>query len=85
MAISPKLVSILMELAQVECASKTDADIIENVIVQIKDFIEPLERDAYKLQCLEAGGVDNWEWYSDSLRPFFKKYCPEDYEDDEDE
>ena len=20
-----------------------------------------------KLQCLEAGGVDNWEWYSESL------------------
>lgn len=32
------------------------------------------------LQCLEAGGVDNWTWYSDSLKPHWKRYYPEDYE-----
>jgi len=26
-------------------------------------------KDAYfKLSCLEIGGVDNWEWYSESLK-----------------
>lgn len=23
--------------------------------------------DSKKLSCLEAGGVDNWDWYSESL------------------
>lgn len=26
------------------------------------------------LAALEAGGVDNWDWYSDSLKDFWKKY-----------
>lgn len=25
-----------------------------------------------KLGYLEAGGVDNWEWYSESLAPYWK-------------
>jgi len=31
------------------------------------------------LQALEAGGVDNWEWYSDSIN----MYYPEKYGDKE--
>ena len=30
-----------------------------------------LEKAEKKLQALEAGGVDNWEWYSESLKDFF--------------
>lgn len=26
-----------------------------------------LLREEWKLQALEAGGVDNWEWYDESL------------------
>lgn len=26
-----------------------------------------------KLSALEAGGVDNWEWYSESLKKYFKE------------
>lgn len=26
-----------------------------------------LKQAAKKLACLEAGGVDNWDWYSESL------------------
>ena len=26
-----------------------------------------LIRDSNKLYCLECGGVDNWEWYDESL------------------
>ena len=37
-----------------------------------------LERDLKKLRALEAGGVDNWEWYGESLTDWFK-------ENDEDE
>ena len=30
--------------------------------------IERLEKTERKMQALEAGGVDNWEWYSESLK-----------------
>ena len=31
-----------------------------------------LMRDSYQLQLLEAGGVDNWEWYGESLADYWK-------------
>lgn len=33
-----------------------------------KEEYESLKDQAFQLSCLEAGGVDNWEYYSDSLR-----------------
>ena len=40
-----------------------------------------LLKDAEKLARLEAGGVDNWEWYGDSLYPDgeerFDEFCDE--------
>lgn len=42
------------------------------------------ERD-FMLTCLEDGGVDNWEWYSESLEPYWKRYPDPDFEDEEDE
>ena len=30
--------------------------------------LKQLERAASKLSALEAGGVDNWEWYGESLK-----------------
>lgn len=35
--------------------------------------LKELERAAAKLAALEAGGVDNWEWYSESLREYRKE------------
>lgn len=32
-----------------------------------------LEKAERKLSALEAGGVDNWEWYSESMSQFFKE------------
>lgn len=32
------------------------------------DELESLRKDSFELQCLHAGGVDNWEWYSESLQ-----------------
>lgn len=32
-----------------------------------KELYNHLRRDARVLRALEAGGVDNWEWYEDSL------------------
>ena len=42
--------------------------------VQIsKARLEQLERQASKLDALEAGGVDNWEWYDESLSDWHKE------------
>ena len=51
----------------------------------VKQRILDLEEQAFMLQCLENGGVDNWEWYSDSLKPYYKKYDPDMIYDEEDE
>jgi len=34
--------------------------------------IKELERAEAKLNALEAGGVDNWEWYGESLKEYNK-------------
>ena len=38
-----------------------------------KQRIIELERAEAKLQALEAGGVDNWEWYDESLKDYRKE------------
>jgi len=35
--------------------------------------LKELERSEAKLNALEAGGVDNWEWYGDALAPLQKQ------------
>lgn len=43
-------------------------------IVPEKRLRELLETEA-RLAALEQGGVDNWEWYSDSLNDYLKDFC----------
>lgn len=33
-----------------------------------------LRKREFELKCLEAGGVDDWEWYGDSLEDYRKRY-----------
>lgn len=33
--------------------------------------LKALQDSEFKLECLEAGGVDNWEGYSESLKDYF--------------
>ena len=35
--------------------------------------LRELEKAAFKLQCLEDGGVDNWDYYDVSMEPYYKK------------
>lgn len=44
--------------------------------------LKELERAERKLQALEAGGVDNWEWYGESLSEFHKEEGIEELIDD---
>jgi hypothetical protein len=41
--------------------------------VETKELARLRARD-FELQCLEAGGVDNWDWYSESLKEYCKRY-----------
>ena len=40
----------------------------EELITITKKEYESLINDALNLAALKAGGVDNWEWYYDSLK-----------------
>lgn len=37
-----------------------------------------LIEDSEKLAALEAGGVDNWEWYHESIKDWLEKYYPDE-------
>lgn len=41
-----------------------------NKTISKKEYEDLLDRDR-KLSALEAGGVDNWEWYGDSLAQYY--------------
>lgn len=43
---------------------------MENVTITKEQYEELLERSEI-LSALEAGGVDNWEWYGQSLKDYF--------------
>ncbi len=44
----------------------------EMVTITKLEYEDLLDAEA-KLSALEAGGVDNWEWYGDSLQEYYKK------------
>lgn len=52
----------------------------ETVTISLKEY-NSLKDDSFKLSCLEAGGVDNWEWYHESLQE--NGYYTEEEEEDE--
>ena len=39
----------------------------------IINYISNLENRDATLCALEAGGVDNWEWYGESIKDFFRE------------
>jgi hypothetical protein len=43
----------------------------ETIVITKEEYELLLKRD-FKLSCLEDGGVDNWEWYSESLEPYYE-------------
>lgn len=54
----------------------------EDIQSLVKEVKRLRQRDDM-LSGLEAGGVDNWDWYSESLKDYNRKYYPEDFEDEE--
>ncbi|QOV05439.1 hypothetical protein [Klebsiella phage P510] len=58
-----------------------DNDMAEAFRKELESRLEEADDDGLWRRCLEAGGVDNWSWYSDSLRD--GGYFDEEDEDDE--
>lgn len=44
-----------------------------NEQTELKKYLNALEDDSYKLNCLECNGVDNWEWYSEALEDYYER------------
>lgn len=45
----------------------------EETITITKKEYQSLLQDSRKLAALENGGVDNWEWYSESLKELWEE------------
>lgn len=48
-------------------------------IISKEELIE-LIKALYKLAALENGGVDNWEWYGESISDFLDRYWIENHD-----
>lgn len=46
-----------------------EVELLDKVLVDRHDYLYLQNRDQ-ELSLLEAGGVDNWEWYGESLENF---------------
>lgn len=44
----------------------------EKILVSKEYYAYLLDRDA-KLNALEIGGVDNWEWYGEAMSEFYNE------------
>lgn len=55
----------------------------EETITVSKEEYRQLQLDSLKLQCLDEGGVDNWEWYGEAIREYRKRSKKLGLEDDE--
>ncbi len=64
------LIKVVEELKLTANSLKSD----ETTITIKKEDYASLQKRDFKLQCLENGGVDNWEWYGESLNAYNEKY-----------
>lgn len=52
----------------------------ETVTISKKEYVK-LMQDQWKLYALESGGVDNWDWYSDSISDY-RENNPRPFDED---
>lgn len=53
----------------------------DKVTISASEY-KKMKRDLAKLSALEAGGVDNWEWYGESLSGWHKENAIDEFLDD---
>jgi hypothetical protein len=59
-----------------------EIDIEDSVTIPIEDF-NYLKDRAFKLECLECAGVDNWSGYCYAMRTYRGEDEDDDYEEEE--
>jgi hypothetical protein len=60
-----------------ELEDKAGADVAQLLTAIAPDELAKLRKRSFKLECLENGKVYNWEWYDESLKPYFERYSGE--------
>ena len=54
--------------------AQVPSEVADSIKEIATDVIEEAEQNQCYIDCLDSGGVDNWEWYSESLQPYWEKY-----------
>ena len=62
-----------------EVEKLSSVDLKDKCIISEKQLSSLLE-EAYRYEALESGGVDNWSWYSESLKDYLNFIGYPDYE-----
>ena len=67
---------IIEKTGQISTAEDRLGELVQSgeTAVITQDELEALRKAQFKLECLAAGGVDNWEWYDESLESYRKRY-----------
>ena len=53
---------------------EVDATIADDLKAKAEAVLDKLEEEQFYIECLQSGGVDNWDWYGESLGPYFERY-----------
>jgi hypothetical protein len=61
--------TILKETVEAIDVLKSDSSVEE---------IKEMRKKCHRLECLENGGVDNWEWYGEAIKEYEKEYGEDD-------
>lgn len=62
-----------------ERVAETFTPVASNMVMITKEELIELLESYYKLEALEYGGVDNWEWHGESSSNFLNNYWQENH------
>jgi hypothetical protein len=63
-----------LELACAALYAQVPSEVADSIKEIADAVIEEAKQDRFYIECLDSGGVDNWEGYSESLQPYWEKY-----------
>jgi len=67
-------IAVLREAIEAVLYDGTQDDLAGGLRSAAEDLILEFEKNELYIQCLHSGGVDNWDWYGDSLSEYWEKY-----------
>lgn len=69
-----QLVEVKQKVNELEDAATTDPHNRGSFALVNREELIRLRKVAFKMECLEGGGVGDWEWYGVSLKKYFERY-----------